>query len=363
MLAAVDVRCREALDADVAMWRADGRMRYEETRFAVLIDEAEPADLGAIALWVHQRQLAHDRARRTDEAGGVLDSAAHVLAQRHRVSWPADVLLRAGERLRSEVAVRPWPYFRRLDLLVAVAEESTRQRGPDPSATAVALWRWFAGRTDVLYSGNDVTRMRIRLERLLPAPPDDPFRVLADDCPLAHRLRRELAPSLRRRDVADALRRYGDPPDAPGDIPSWRAASVDPVPYADVLRNIGEIASAHRSSVCRVVRRGRSVRRMTWAEPPTLLLLEGVLEVLADVPEPWVDDVLADLATTTMLVHPARRGRYPLLLRYAASALRRRRTEAAKAHLRRLEDDPDRYYVLRGICHCPDRRTCRHSRY
>lgn len=284
MLAAVDVRCREALDADVAMRRAGVRMRYEQTRFAVLIDEAEPADLGAIALWVHETRLAHHRTRRTDDAGGVLDSAGYVLAHRYRASWPADVLLRAGERLRSEVAVRPGPYFRRLDLLVAVAEESTRQRGPDPSADALALWRWFAGRTDVLYSGRDVARMRIRLERLLPAPPDDPFRV-----------------------------------------------------FADVLRHIGETASAHRSSVCRVVRRGRSVRRMTWAEPPTLLLLDGVLEVLVDVPEPWVDDLLADLATTTMLVHPARGGRYPLLLRTAASALRRRRTEAAKAHLARIE--------------------------
>lgn len=204
------------------------------------------------------------------------------------------------------------------------------RRGPqvrDGSAQAIeiaALWRWFADRTDLRYRAWEVARMRRRIERLLPPLPGDPYWLLTDGCPLAARLRDVLAPRLGRPDVAALLRHCAAVPSAPRDLPAWyaRAAVLAAgAPSTTVLRDIGETALAHRPVQQQVIRQGRPVQRMIWAEPATLLLLYGVVPALATVAAQWPEELLAGLALTTMAV-PAGCPHGDIFRRLAGPAIR-----------------------------------------
>jgi hypothetical protein len=359
-------RCRAALSADADV--PGGVTPWEQTRLGALVRAADAGERAAIALWTHDALAARHRAwaqrhaaTRVNAEHSQLMAAASALAGAG-FRWPAAVLESALHGTRDVLGPRPLGLPDLLDLPLAAAERDPAVVGDD----AAGVLRWFAVRTDLRYTAWQAPRMRRRIERLLPpaAGSPDPHRLLTDGCPLAGRLRAALAPWLARPDIAALLRACESRPAAPAHAPAWRAglaglATADPAPV--VLNVIGQTALAHRPARYRVWRRGRLVTRMIWAEPPTMLLLYGVLPALAAIPEPWPDPLLGALAANTIAVHPARRGRRPLMLRAAADALRMRATPDAARQLRRITGDHDLARLLRAACLCADPERCPHA--
>jgi hypothetical protein len=369
LLAAADEQCRPALAADVAASGDDiWSVPLEQTRLGALVGAAPGpgpaaagADPAAVAFWVQDALLARCRMRQESGTHAQLTRVAAAL-QRRGFCWAPGVLLAALKQAQRVQRARPLCFPDLLSLPLAAAE--TRPGEPPRASEIAALWRWFADRTDVRYRAWEVARMRRRIERLLPPLPGDPYWLLTDGCPLAARLRDVLAPRLGRPDVAALLRHCAAVPSAPRDLAAWYARAAvlaTSAPSTAVLRDIGETALVHRPVPQRVIRLGRPVQRMVWAEPATLLLLYGAVPAIATVAAPWADELLAALALTTMAVHPARYGRRPLLLRAAATALGHRDTAAAADFLGQLRSDPARAEQLRTACGCVDPARCPHG--
>jgi hypothetical protein len=373
-LAAVDRACRAAVAADE---QRPAVVAFEQTGMGRIVHGApgpdgQILDTAAVALWVHDALAA--TARGGGPSHRILGNAADVLSE-GRVVWSGPALRWALARSRhvlQRLSAHD-PYLVGLPLAIA-------ERMPAGEGQACGAWRWFADRTDLWYSSWEVARMRRRMERLLPPVAGDPYRALPTACPLADRLRARLGPRLGQPAVVALLhhcqgRPYGAVDARLARRPGQRAVPVvDRNPYggqemrqwwyeaagmaaghAAVLRTIGQTALAHQPIRYPVMRRGRLVRRMVWAEPATLLLLYGAVATMATAPWTWVDDLLTALGAKTVAVHPARRGRRALLARAAHDALAAR--GAATSRLTRLLREAAQPVTA---CYCIEPAACPH---
>lgn len=358
LLGAVDTRCRAAQAEDAASTPESAL--FPDTAFGKLVLGVPETDRPALALWVQLALLDKRRTRHSRPLGTLSTAAGHL--RQAGIQWPPVVLRFAFTETvrvlaRQPMGVMPDPLW----LPLAAAENSTA----DGRAAVAAELRWCADHADLRYTAYAWPRMRRECERLLPPRENDPYRSLTDNCPLADRLRAALGPSLRDPTLADVLHHCEIEPGIGGHRrDQWRARAAEllTVEGAQLLRTVAETALVHEPRRCRVVRRGRLVERVVWAEPPTMVLLYGLIEILGHtVPESWVDDLLASLATKTVLAHPARRGRRPPLMHRAIEALKRRQgTRSGKAALHSVLDG-QLARAFRSPCSCADPTLCPHD--